>query len=242
MPLGLMPIGSCRNRDNYEVNIVDARGEKNAHRKVLDHIEGALCFGVSVLTCPGIRDALEITRKVKQAAPTVITVWGGWHCSLFPLDPLKEEPSVGITVQGQGEVTFVELAEALATQTELKNIEGIARRNRDRQVIRNNPRPMADINELPPVDYSLIDVGHYFKMKGKKQLDYISSVGCFYRCAFCADPFVFNRKFSAISPERMAEEIETLYHKRNEKCCNPSNGWHAKGWEPAVIFSRSRSG
>ena len=60
---------------------------------------------------------------------------------------------------------------------------------------------------------SLIDVETYFKKKGKRQLDYISSAGCHFRCAFCADPFVYQRKFSAIEPERMANELER-HHKK----------------------------
>ncbi|MFQ5583754.1 MAG: B12-binding domain-containing radical SAM protein, partial [Calditrichia bacterium] len=45
---------------------------------------------------------------------------------------------------------------------------------------------------------------------GRRQLDYISSTGCFFRCAFCADPFVYNRKWTAIEPQRIGEEIECL--------------------------------
>lgn len=220
MPLGLMSIASNLDRDRFEIVIVDARVEKNAHRMVLDNLDGALCFGASILTGPGIRDALEITRKVKAAAPEVTTIWGGWHCSLFPLDPLGEEPAIDITVQGQGEISFRELTEALIRSSGIESIKGIAFRNEKGDIIKNQPRIMTRIDELPPVDYSLIDVEHYFKLKGRRQLDYISSVGCLYRCAFCADPFVFNRKFSAIRAERMVDEIETLYREYQFKDLN----------------------
>ncbi len=44
----------------------------------------------------------------------------------------------------------------------------------------------------------------YFELKGKRQLDYISSQGCNFRCAFCSDPFVYGRKWVGLEPTRMA--------------------------------------
>ena len=69
------------------------------------------------------------------------------------------------------------------------------------------------MNKLKRVNYDLIDVEAYFKKKNKRQFDYISSIGCFFRCSFCADPFVFQRKFSAISGERIGEELAYYYQK-----------------------------
>lgn len=215
MPLALMAIGSSLDRKLYDVVIVDARIEKNPHQMVLENLEGAICFGATILTGSGINDAREITQKVKAVAPRIFTVWGGWHCSLFPLDPLEEENSIDITVQGQGEIIFKELIEAINLKSGLTGIKGISWRESDGKIYKNPPRIMDDIEKLPPIDYSLIDVKKYFKRKGKRQLDYISSVGCFYRCAFCADPHVFKRKFTSISARRMGEEIEVLYKKYN---------------------------
>ncbi|HHG84108.1 MAG TPA: radical SAM protein, partial [Bacteroidetes bacterium] len=59
----------------------------------------------------------------------------------------------------------------------------------------------------PRYDYELIEVERYFEAKGTRQFDYFSSSGCFFRCAFCADPFVFNRKWAGLEPERIGEEL-----------------------------------
>jgi len=213
MPLALMAIGSGYERAKFEVVIIDARIENNAHEKVLKECNGAVCFGVTVLTGSPIKDALEITRKVKKHMPQLPTIWGGWHPSLFPKEPLLEEPSIDITVQGQGDITFRELIDAFINESSLENIAGICYRNKKGEIVENRSRKMANMEDMPPVDYTLIDVEHYFDNKGKKHLDYISSIGCFNRCAFCADPFVFKRKFSAISAERMANELNFLHQK-----------------------------
>ena len=62
-------------------------------------------------------------------------------------------------------------------------------------------------------DFGLIPVEKYFSLKRRRQLDYITSTGCLFRCAFCADPFVYNRGWSAVSPSRLADEIEQLWQQ-----------------------------
>ena len=69
------------------------------------------------------------------------------------------------------------------------------------------------MNALPPVNYELIPVERYFHLKGKRQLDYVSSIGCQFRCAFCADPFVFQRKWRALEAGRIGEEINALWKR-----------------------------
>ncbi len=77
----------------------------------------------------------------------------------------------------------------------------------------NPPRPLADVNSLAPHNFDLIDLDPYFQLKGKRQLDYISSQGCAFRCAFCADPFVYQRKWTGLGAERMGEELEALWRR-----------------------------
>jgi radical SAM superfamily enzyme YgiQ (UPF0313 family) len=53
----------------------------------------------------------------------------------------------------------------------------------------------------------------YFEAKGKRQLDYVSSQGCRFRCAFCADPAVYERGWTGLLPDRMADEIGSLVER-----------------------------
>ena len=49
----------------------------------------------------------------------------------------------------------------------------------------NAPRALLPLDRFRPHDYSLIPVEKYYALKGKRQLDYISSQGCNFRCAYC---------------------------------------------------------
>ncbi|MCB0077460.1 MAG: B12-binding domain-containing radical SAM protein [Anaerolineales bacterium] len=211
MPLALMALGSALDRARFEVQIIDGRLEADPVAAVVAACEEALCLGVTVLSGNPIHDALAVTRAVKAAHPTLPTVWGGWHPSLFPTETLAE-PSIDVTVQGQGEVTFGELADRFAAGESVQGVAGIAHRVAE-GTVQEAPRPLLPMDALPAHDYSLIDVERYFELKGERQLDYISSTGCFFRCAFCADPFVFKRKWVGLSPARMGEEIELLWRR-----------------------------
>ncbi len=210
MPLALMAIGSVLKADKYNVVIIDGRLEKDPVKKIGEALkDNGICFATTVLTGSPIKDALKISRAVKEKFPSVPVVWGGWHPSLFPEQTLKEN-CVDIVVKGQGENTFIELLEHFIAGKPVDLVQGISFKFNER-VINNAPRHMQDINNFAPFNYDLIDVKAYMQLSGRKQLDYISSQGCRFRCAFCADPFMYNRGWYGYSPQRMAGEIESLW-------------------------------
>src|SRR5438874_2969776 len=104
MPLGLIAVGSALDPERYEVQIVDARLERDPLGKLLAEAKDALCLGIGVLTGDPIHNALEASRAAKASRPDLPVVWGGWHPSLFPRECL-DEPSVDVAVSGQGEET-----------------------------------------------------------------------------------------------------------------------------------------
>ena len=212
MPLALLAIGSVLDPQEYEVIIVDGRIEPHPLKAIQQHLKSAICFGVTVITGAPIKDGLYISEKVKALAPQLPVIWGGWHTSLFAKEPIQEHPFIDITVQGQGEATFKELIHHIARGLPLDDIKGITFR-KGKDVKKNFPRPIVDMDTMDRINYDLIDVERYFEKKGKRQFDFISSIGCFFRCTFCADPFVFQRKFSAISPQKMVDDLE-YYQKK----------------------------
>lgn len=212
MPLALLAVGSCLDPERYDLRIVDGRLERDPVQAVLAESDGALCLGVTVLTGAPIRDALRITRAAKARRPDLPIVWGGWHPSLFATETLVDEPAIDVTVQGQGEATFAELLERLAGGDSLFGLPGTAVRVNG-EPIQNPERALGNTNAFPAHNYDLLPVERYFRLKGMRQLDYISSQGCRFRCAFCADPFVYKRGWFGLEPERMGAEIEGLWRR-----------------------------
>jgi anaerobic magnesium-protoporphyrin IX monomethyl ester cyclase len=210
MPLALLAIGSELDPNLFEVVTIDGRLEADAESAVLAQLEDALCLGVTVLTGAPISDALRISRAAKRARPHLPVVWGGWHPSMFSRECLLE-PAVDVTVRGQGELTFLEIVQRLAGGRSLEGCAGCTVRLADGTILENPPRPLAPLDQFRAHDYRLIDVERYFALKGKRQLDYISSQGCNFRCAFCSDPFVYGRKWVGLEPVRMAMRLKELW-------------------------------
>lgn len=213
MPLALLAIGSALDNSKYKVIIVDGRIEENPLEIIAKYINQAVCLGVTSLTGSPIKDALYITSETKKLKNDLPIIWGGWHTSLFPEQTLKDEKNIDITVQGQGEETFKEIVDAISNNLPIENIKGICYRNEKGEVIKNLARTILPMDTFSDVNYELIDVEKYFEKKGRRQLDYISSTGCHFRCTFCADPFVYERKWTAISAEIMVEKLAELHKK-----------------------------
>lgn len=216
MPLGLLAVGSHLDAARYEVVVVDGRLETDPVAAVLDAIgdeadAAPFVLGVSVLTGAPIQDALEISRAAKARHPELTVVWGGWHPSLFP-EGCLEEPSVDVTVQAQGEETFAEIVRRLDAGESLEGCAGCTHRHGG-GVRREPPRPLAPLTDFVSHDYGLLPVERFFALKGKRQLDVVTSQGCHFRCAFCADPFVYGRKWVGLPPERVGEELEILHRR-----------------------------
>lgn len=210
MPLALLALGTqvC---EEYNVVIVDARMEKHPEKILEEYLDDLLLVGITSLTGEPLKDAIRFSEAVKKRNTEIPVVWGGWHTSLFPEQVLKDVPEVDVSVQGQGETSFKQLVTAFENNTALNDIRGIVYRSSNGDIIKNPPGSIEDMNGLPRVNYDLIDVERYFKAKGRRQFDIITSTGCFFRCTFCADPFVFGRNFSGMLPDRVFDDL-MYYH------------------------------
>lgn len=212
MPLALLAIGSELDPEVYEVVTIDGRLDADAEATLVAQLDGALCLGVTVLTGAPIADALRISRAAKRANPDLPIIWGGWHPSMFARECLAE-PSVDVAVQGQGEDTFAEIVRRLAARRSLEGCLGCTVRRDDGEICANPPRELQSLEKFRAHDYRLIPVERYFELKGKRQLDFISSQGCNFRCAFCSDPFVYGRKWVGLDPTRMALRLRELWQQ-----------------------------
>ncbi len=214
MPLALLAIGSYLDGEKYDVIIIDGRLEKDPLIKIKAALQkNPICFATTVLTGNPIKDALKVSKQVKQLMPELPVIWGGWHPSLFPEQTLNND-AIDIIIKGQGEDSFAEVLDFLSTHKSLQAVKGICYKNNG-VFVANPDRNLKDINLFPAFNYDLIDVKQYMQLSGRKQLDYISSQGCRFRCTFCADPFMYKRGWYGYHAKRVGEEIENLWKQHN---------------------------
>lgn len=209
MPLGLLAIASALDSRFFTVRIVDGRLHADAHNRVLELADSALCIGMTVFTGPPIRDALDLAIKIKRRRAELPVIWGGWHPSILPQQCLQSG-CVDIVVTGQGEASFAEIVQRLDSGASLNGCRG-SFIIENGQSIDNGPRPFKDINAFPAANYNLLALETYFRKKGIRQIDYSSSRGCLYQCTFCADPQVYGGRWSGLEPRRVLDELLDLH-------------------------------
>lgn len=170
-----------------------------------------LWVGISSMTGYQIKSGLEVAEYVRKINKEIPLVWGGWHPTLLPKETIQH-PLVDIIVKGQGEITAVEISNCFKEKLPLTEIEGILYKLNGK-ALENKNRKLEDINSFPQIPYELVDVSKHliYDPKNKiKMISYLSSRGCPYSCKFCAISKVYDRKWLALSSERVVADITNL--------------------------------
>jgi radical SAM superfamily enzyme YgiQ (UPF0313 family) len=199
--------GSLR-EGGYPPCIIDGALDPDYRQRVAKEIDGALCFGVSLLTGPMILEAIEISRMVKRLRPQLPVVFGGWHPSLLTGQTLRED-FVDIVIRHQGEITLLEVLKRIEAGRPLDLVPGCWFK-RDGRIVQNSDRPAVKISSLPAPAYDLIDFDAYERATGERKLPYATSIGCPYGCNYCTDMVFYNRRFNAYGAADVAAELTGL--------------------------------
>ena len=220
LPLGLLAIGSVLKRAGHQVKILDLRisnspdEELESVMKLFD--PQVVGIGVMTIECKyGFIDA----AKVKEINSEVTIIFGGPHCSHEPQFILND-PNVDLMVSGEGDLTIVELIDALEQDRDIENVPGIAYK-KNGSYIRTADRPV--IRDLDKFDqeYDLINLERYFNFqssmdffpvfRNKRFLPLVTSRGCPFKCTYCHD--IFDKSIQYRSPKAVVDEIEYLINK-----------------------------
>lgn len=211
IPLGLLHIGTMLDRAGYDVRIIDNAKQSNYKELISTDVKDALLVGITALTTE-VKDALDTSDYIKGTCDTPI-IWGGWHPTLFPEQTCADK-SVDFVCIGEGEYTMLELARALELGSSFESINGLA--YKDNGNVRINPlRGYVDMEELPPINYDLIDISKYINIRGRRTILYQSSRGCPHRCRFCINSVTENQKYRMKSVKKVVDEIVMLVEKYN---------------------------
>lgn len=207
LPLDLISVGSPLARQGYRVLIIDQRVEPDWRQKLSHALaEKPVCVGVTSTTGAQLRQALDVSRLVKQESDVPV-VWGGVHASLLPEQTLQEA-EIDYVVRGEGERTLAELVAALDEGREVRGIPGLFYKDAGR-IAHGPPRSPIDLNEEPFLQYDLVDVPKYTRtVFGVKRLSFSTSRGCTFPCAFCCSTAYHGRRWRALRAEVAVEQMK----------------------------------
>lgn len=217
-PLGLIYVATAAKKKlGDKIKIVDAYSEglyaEEAAARVLAHQPDI--FGLSVMST-NINRGLKLLKMVKQVQPTVTTILGGQHATLYDRLLLREVPEVDLVLRGEGEESFPELCRTLQKNQSLTGAPGLSYRERGK-IIQGQPQVVRDLNALPFPDHTISDYQGYYAQWGYWQMSIsvpvtsvLSSRGCPGHCTFCTRIPAELSRWRPRSPENVLQELRQL--------------------------------
>lgn len=211
-PMGLMYIANSLIKNGFDVKIYHINS--NMIGKYTEEIirMNPVFVGFSVFTGEAMRSYALMSRLIKKNSKIPV-VWGNAHPTLLPKKCLEED-YIDYVVMGEGEITAVELANALNDgQGHYSQILGIGYKDNNANIHINNPRPfITNLDDYKP-EWDLVDVEKYitpYFYDGKRSLPISTSRGCPHNCAFCYNKIFHDRKWRAHSSEYVISMVEEL--------------------------------
>jgi anaerobic magnesium-protoporphyrin IX monomethyl ester cyclase len=217
-PLGLIYVATAAQKTlGAKIKIVDGYSEglyaEEAASRVLAHQPDM--FGLSVMST-NINRGLKLLKSVKQARPSVITVLGGQHATLFDRLLLQEIPEVDMVLRGEGEESFPKLCQTLERNQSLSGLPGLSHRHGGK-IIQGQPQVIQDLDALSFPDHTIPDYRGYYAQWGYWQTgigvpmtSILSSRGCPGHCTFCTRIPQELSKWRPRSPENVLQELRQL--------------------------------
>lgn len=210
-------VGSAAAKAGHEVNLIDLRQLRD-----FDHFAGMIkadpaeVYGLSVSPVDEL-SALNAIYEIKLNAPQAKIIVGGIHPTIFP--EKYDFQIVDCVVQGEGEVTFVDL---------LNDLENLPRKIR-------GIKP--DLSTLPWANRELFqywrELTCQFAPDQKlPSITMLAGRGCPYHCNYCqpAENAVFGKPFRIRPVDDVMAELHHLYRKYKFKSIT--------FWDDTFTFNR----
>ena len=190
-PMGLMALSGYLKEHNTHIF------DMNMDKRTLSEILFDFCpdvVGVSSMSVNYL-EALRICKEAKENNPSVITVMGGIHPSIFPNECIKND-FVDYVVVGEGEKSL----EKILTYSEHNLVYS--------PIIEN-------LDDFPFPDYSVYSRYKYSSPYAQRYpfAAMVRSRGCKFNCTFCGNALMYNHSERFQSAERTFDEMKYLVEK-----------------------------
>jgi anaerobic magnesium-protoporphyrin IX monomethyl ester cyclase len=205
IPFGAVAIGSFLNQNKISCEVVSTAFPDSA-RRIAHALEHCTFLGISSMTGPYLKYALSVVAMAKRYRPRLPIVWGGPHASLMD-DEILTSHLGDFVIRGVGEKSML----SLVTGDSVSAIPGLSYRS-GTQIKRNKPDADFDINDFPPLDYSLLP-NEYIDSMLRDSYQYLSSRGCPSNCSYCVAAKLYQRRWHDKKENKVVEELTEAYIK-----------------------------
>ena len=235
-PVGIAYVSANLRKHNLGVFTANLEfcGEDTFHElhKIMNEKEiDVICTSGLSRDYKKIVEVLECARRIK---PEILTVVGGGIIS-GDAEAAMSALNADIGVIGEGEITMVELAQALDSGRPYDDIPGLVFRNGSNRYIWTRPRDeIQDIDCIGLPDYDGFDYSKYLESINYGVCYVVGSRSCPFACTFCFHPS--GRKYRQRSIDNLCSEIEYLVSKYNVENVGISDELFATNRERVLDF------
>lgn len=224
-PVGLGYILTAIDRAGFEYELVDIDAYRYSDKEV-EGIIRAKEFDIAAFGClvSGYKIVKWLAAAIKAKDKKIPVIVGNSVVTSAP-ELLLTKTQVDIGVMGEGDVTIVELLNALSNKRPLDEVKGICFK-RDGKIILTPERELiSDVDSIPDINWDLFDIQVYLeKSKMLVPEPYIcdygslrampvnSARGCIYACDFCYHVFR-GKKYRPRSPKSICGDIKNVKEK-----------------------------
>jgi anaerobic magnesium-protoporphyrin IX monomethyl ester cyclase len=200
----------------HEYVIVDGNLEKDPEAKILQYFAtGQISvFASTVMPGPQLKQAIPLSKKIKQLYPETIVVWGGYFPSNQP-NTVLSSGYVDYIVNGPGDNTFPQLLDALENRRPFQAIKNLIYFENGK-LIKTAKEELLDLDKLPALPYQKLNSFYPLQKYlgktylGKKTIAYHSSFGCPFTCSFCAVVPIYNARWKGRSAAGIYSDVKFL--------------------------------
>ncbi|MFO1465996.1 MAG: radical SAM protein [Steroidobacteraceae bacterium] len=213
-PLAILSLATSL-ADRFESRLIDG----NIDRDFIDTARAAVreqryeAVGITVMGGPQVPTAAAVSRAIREAAPELPIIWGGYFPTICPIPSLAAS-YVDYVIRGQGEVALRELLDCIGTRdpASLSSIPGLSWRDGDRPV--HNPERVfsaAPVTVSLPYE-SLANPRQYLTPTylGRRTAGYQAALGCRFRCTFCGVAQMFRGRTVLPAAARLEQDLGVL--------------------------------
>lgn len=180
-PLASLYLASFLIERGYESDIVSTDVDEIDWEKI--RVGNYCLVSFTVFIGDFLKNAGQISSKIKKIRPDLPIVYGGIMASIFPEEMLKKY-DIDFVIRYEGEYTFYELVEYLNGQRKLETINGLSYK-KSNNIIHNSPRYLEkNLDVFPVPRWDLL--GDYYNVEQSPfYYRIMTSKGCPFKCSFC---------------------------------------------------------
>lgn len=206
--LGFDYLASVLKKEGCNVKILNLHSfSKKAVSKLINK-ETPRVVGIRCLTNER-NDTIKLAKIIKKIDKDVKIVIGGPHATIMYKQILNHFP-IDYVLLGEGEITFLELVNAIYDNKNTERINGIAYKKNNKVIKTKSREVISDLDSLPFPLYNL--------SKDPNETVWIStSRGCMYNCGFCTAKNVWGRSYRIKSVKRIVDELEHYHANYNKR-------------------------